>query len=316
MRALVTGAAGFIGSNLVDSLLASDWDVCGVDRFTAYYEESAKRANLAAAMSHPRFALVEADLLHTDLGPLVADADVIFHLAGQPGVRLSWSDGFQMYNDLNVNVTQRLLEECRRHPALQRLVFASSSSVYGQAPNYPTSEDDHTRPHSPYGITKLAAEMLCSAYGSNFGVPTVSLRYFTVYGPRQRPDMAIHRMIESARHGVPFPLFGDGSAIRDFTFVEDIVNATMAAALTDDVAAGTVLNIAGGASTTVAALLEIVADAVGRPVPLDRRDAQPGDVTQTGGSIDRASDVLGWKPGVSLDVGVRRQFAWHARSSR
>lgn len=313
MRALVTGAAGFIGSTLVDRLLADGWTVRGADRFTAYYEERQKRANLAQALASDRFELIEADLLFADLEPLFADVDVVFHLAGQPGVRLSWADGFRTYVDLNINVTQRLLEEARARP-LQRFVYASSSSVYGLVERVPTSEAEPTRPHSPYGVTKLAGELLCSAYGANFGVPTVSLRYFTVYGPRQRPDMALHRLIESMLSGEQFPLFGDGQQIRDFTFVDDIVAATVAAAVAP-VAPATVVNAAGGGSIALAELIDLVADVVGVAPLIDRGPDQPGDVRATGGDIRLASELLGWSPAVSLEDGVRRQVDWH-RSRR
>lgn len=309
MRALVTGVAGFIGSTLADRLVADGWTVTGVDRFTAYYEEAAKRSNLVGLASRPAFTLVEADLLFVDLDDLLADIDVVFHLAGQPGVRLSWADGFRIYVDLNVNVTQRLLEAARGHE-LRRFVYASSSSVYGNVDHVPTDEGQPTRPYSPYGVTKLAGELLCSAYGANFGVPTASLRYFTVYGPRQRPDMALHRMIEATLGGRPFPLFGDGSQVRDFTFVDDIVGATILAA-TADLEPATVVNAAGGGSTTMARLVDIVAEAIGRPVEIDRREAQPGDVRATGGDIHLAKELLGWTPQVNLEEGVSRQVTWH-----
>lgn len=309
MHALVTGVAGFIGSTLADRLLSEGWQVRGVDRFTSYYEEAAKRSNLVGAARSPQFELVEADLLTTDLPPVLEGIDVVFHLAAQPGVRLSWADGFRLYNDLNVNLTQRLLEAVR-DLSVDRFVYASSSSVYGDVTTVPTDEQHPTRPYSPYGVTKLAGELLCSAYGANFGVPTSSLRYFTVYGPRQRPDMAIHRMIEATLDGRPFPMFGDGSQIRDFTFVDDIVAATVAAA-TADTPPATVCNVAGGGSISLRDLIAIVGDAVGTPILLDRRPKQPGDVRATGGSIERASALLGWSPHVDLQTGVRKQVEWH-----
>lgn len=311
MLALVTGVAGFIGSNLADRLVHDGWQVRGVDRFTAYYEESQKRGNLAQLATNPLFELVEADLLAAELGPLLDGVDVVFHQAAQPGVRLSWADGFRLYNDLNVNLTQRLLEAVRRR-SLHRFVYASSSSVYGQAPSWPTSETSETRPHSPYGVTKLAGELLCGAYAANFGVPTASLRYFTVYGPRQRPDMATHRLIESARRGTPFPLFGDGQQIRDFTYVGDVVEANVRAA-THDLAAGSVMNIAGGGSTRLLDLIELVGITVGSPVPIDWLPAQAGDVARTGASIELATDLIGWTPRTGLADGIAHQVDWHLR---
>ncbi|HNJ97675.1 MAG TPA: NAD-dependent epimerase/dehydratase family protein [Ilumatobacteraceae bacterium] len=309
MRALVTGVAGFIGSTLADHLISEGWSVIGADRFTAYYEEAQKRGNISSAMCHDAFTLVEADLLTADLRHLLDGVDVVFHLAAQPGVRLSWADGFQLYNELNVNLTQRLLEACRGR-SLHRFVYASSSSVYGQALQWPTTEQAPTRPFNPYGVTKLAAELLCNTYAANFQVPTVSLRYFTVYGPRQRPDMAIHRMIQAARHQVAFPLYGDGSHIRDFTFVGDVVDATARAA-TAEVEPGAVLNVAGGSDTTVSDLLQLVSEAVGSPVPVQVRPPQPGDVHRTGGSIAMAAEQLDWRPITGLEDGVRAQVAWH-----
>ena len=309
MLALVTGVAGFIGSTLADRLVAEGWTVRGVDRFTAYYEEAAKRANLAGLQGHASFSLVEADLVSADLDPLLADVDVVFHLAGQPGVRLSWADGFPTYVDLNINVTQRLLEASKVR-TIQRFVYASSSSVYGNVDVTPTPESHPTRPFSPYGVTKLAGELLCCAYGANFGVPTTSLRYFTVYGPRQRPDMAFHRMIEATLDGRPFPLFGDGSQVRDFTYVDDIVRATILAGTTV-LEPATVVNAAGGGSASMMELIELVGEAIGQPIEIEWKEAQAGDVRVTGGDISLAKQLLGWSPQVETADGVRRQVKWH-----
>ena len=281
----------------------------GVDCFTPYYAPSTKRQNTASLVDRDEYELLEVDLVDADLGPLLEGVDVVFHLAAQPGVRLSWAEGFRIYSEMNINATQRLLEAARTAP-ISRFVYASSSSVYGQAASYPTMETDPTRPHSPYGVTKLAAELLCNAYADNFGVPTVSLRYFTVYGPRQRPDMAIHRMINAALRQEPFPLYGDGSAVRDFTYVDDVVDANLRAAEAD-VDAGTVLNVAGGSSTTVHELLALVGRATGQTVPVEQLAAQSGDVARTGGSIERAAKLLDWRPLVDLEGGVERQVAWH-----
>jgi UDP-glucuronate 4-epimerase len=309
MRALVTGVAGFIGSHLAERLVDEHWEVLGVDGFTAYYEESVKRANIAELMSHPRFTLAEADLLSADLDALVAGADVVFHLAGQPGVRRSWADGFGTYNALNVAVTQRLLEAARRNPP-GRIVFASSSSVYGNAPRQPTAEDAPTNPYSPYGITKLAAELLCRAYSANFGMPAVALRYFTVYGPRQRPDMALHRLIADALRGTAFPQYGDGRQARDMTFVGDVVEATVRAA-TAQLPNGAVLNVAGGTTVALDELIERVGDATGRAVAVERLPAHPGDVVRTEASTERAAELLGWRPVTGIEEGVAAQVAWH-----
>jgi len=306
---LVTGAAGFIGSQLVEALLAEGHEVVGVDSFTPYYDRAAKGANLAAARAHERFRFVEADLRDAELDGLVDGVEVVFHQAAQPGVRLSWSDGFATYDACNVLATQRLLEAART-AGVGRFVYASSSSVYGNADRYPVLETDLPRPHSPYGVTKLAGEHLCGLYAANHGLATVALRYFTVYGPRQRPDMAFHRLVESALDGQPFPLYGDGSHVRDFTFVGDVVRANVLAG-TADVEPGTVVNVCAGGSTAMRDVIEAVGDAVGAPVPVDRHPEQPGDVQRTGGSGEAAHRLLGWAPQTTLADGIAAQVAWH-----
>jgi len=251
MKVLVTGAAGFIGSHLTSALVAAGHEVVALDVFTDYYDVALKEANVAASGVEVR----RVDLRSDDLDPLFADRDVVFHLAAQPGVRLSWAEGFAVYDAHNVMALQRVLEAVaaagrERGGAGPRLVFASSSSVYGNADRYPCTEWDAPRPHSPYGVTKLAGEHLCAAYAENFGVQSVALRYFTVYGPRQRPDMAFNRMCAAVLAGTEFPLFGDGSQIRDFTFVADVVAATIAAG-TADVPLMSIVNVAGGSSTSM-----------------------------------------------------------------
>lgn len=306
---LVTGVAGFIGSQLAQTLVDAGEKVRGIDCFTPYYDESVKQANLDRLHGHRGFDLLNLDLRTAPLADALHDVRVVYHQAGQPGVRLSWSDGFSTYNDCNVLATQRLLEAARV-AEVERVVFASSSSVYGNADRYPVLETDLPQPHSPYGVTKLAAEHLCGLYAANFGVSTVSLRYFTVYGPRQRPDMAHHRLVEAAIHQTPFPLFGDGSAVRDFTFVGDVVHANVLAG-TADVAPGAVINICGGGATSMAKLIEVVGEAVGAAVPIDEQPTQKGDVDRTGGSNALASSLLGWTPATSSLDGVQAQVAWH-----
>ena len=308
MRVVVTGAAGFIGSTVADTLLAAGHDVVGIDCFTPYYDEDRKRSNLPGG---DRFDPVEVDLRTGELEPLLDDADAVVHEAAQPGVRLSWSSGFGDYVSHNVLATQRLLEAAVA-VGCPRLVYASSSSVYGQAPRYPTTEDDLPAPHSPYGVTKLAAEHLCGLYAANWGLSTVSLRYFTVYGPRQRPDMAMHRLLSAGLSGTAFPLYGDGSAVRDFTFVADVAAATIAAT-TADVAPGAVLNVAGGAETTMTDLLALAGEVLGAEIRVERHEGQPGDVARTGGSIARTTQALGWEPKVGLEEGLRAHADWLRR---
>jgi nucleoside-diphosphate-sugar epimerase len=279
--------------------------VVGVDCFTDYYDVAVKQDNLRALRDDPAFELVDVDLRTAPLDMLDDSVDVVFHHAAQPGVRGSWGSSFQTYVDNNVLVTQRLLDRALE-VATRRFVYASSSSVYGKSTQYPTPESALPQPHSPYGVTKLAGEHLCSLYSANHGISTVSLRYFTVYGRRQRPDMAISRLIEAASTGSSFPLYGDGEQIRDFTHVDDIVRANLLAA-SANVPTGTVLNVAGGSQTTMNELVRLVEEVVGRPVSVDRRPAVPGDVRRTGGDIGRIARLLGWRPGVPLSEGVKRQ---------
>jgi len=309
VKALVTGAAGFVGSHTSEALLRLGHEVRGADALTDYYDPALKKANVAHLQDWAGFEFRGVDLLDADLADLLDGVDVVFHLAAQPGVRASWQSGFAVYAEANVLVTQRLLEATRQS-GVQRFVYASSSSVYGRAASYPTSEDAPTRPFSPYGVTKLAAEHLCSLYADNWGLPTVSLRYFTVYGPRQRPDMAMNRFISAALEGRPIPVYGDGEQVRDFTFVEDVVAANLAAGTTSDLPPGTVLNVACGGSITVNGLIELLQTTVGRPVHTAQQPRQPGDVLQTGGTIDLAGRLLGWRPQVAVPEGLARQVAW------
>lgn len=314
MGVLVTGAAGFIGSTLAEALVSAGHQVRGVDCLTPYYSRVMKRRNLCGLLGADSFEFCEADLRTADLAPLLDGVDVVFHQAAQPGVRLSWHTGFGVYVEHNVLATQRLLEALRE-TSIRRLVYASSSSVYGNASRYPTMEDDLPAPFSPYGVTKLAGEHLCGLYAANWGVPTVALRYFTVYGPRQRPDMAIHRLIAAARTGEAFPLYGSGDQVRDFTFVDDVVAANLMAAQAD-LAPGTVLNVAGGSSVRVIDLVDKVGELLSTEVLLDRLPVQAGDVAITGGSTQRATELLGWAAQVTLQAGLEAQVAWQLQLAR
>lgn len=311
MRDVVTGVAGFVGSHLAEALLDEGHDVLGVDCFTGYYDRREKAANLDGLLGRAGFGFVEHDLREGDLSSLLRGRDVIYHQAGQPGVRLSWSSGFHDYVGHNVLATQRLLEAALEIDC-KRFVYASSSSVYGERARFPSTEGDVPHPHSPYGVTKLAAEHLCSLYADNWGLPTISLRYFTVYGPRQRPDMAIRRLIDAAVTGNRFPLYGDGTQVRDFTYVNDVVAANI---LAGDayLPPGTVLNVSGGSSIRLDDLIDLVGQLAGRPVAIDRHPGKAGDVARTGGSSDEARHLLGWRPATHLDVGLTAQLAWTRR---
>lgn len=313
MKALVTGAAGFIGSHLCERLVALNWEVVGIDNFSDYYDRKRKQSNVAGFAEAKNFCLQEADLLEVDLSAVVEDVDVVFHQAGQPGVRASWSDEFDSYSRNNVSATQRVLEAVRVSER-PKMVYASSSSVYGNPPSVPTTESSSKAPHSPYGVTKLAGELLCSAYANNYGIRVTSLRYFTVFGPRQRPDMAIFRMIQSALDQTEFVLFGDGLQIRDFTYVDDVVSANILAA-TSDLESNSAINIAGGSSISIVELLGLVGETVGKPVPVRRQEAMPGDVQITAGDISRARDILCWMPKTSLESGLKAQVGWQSRHS-
>ncbi|MCW2614757.1 MAG: galE1 [Frankiales bacterium] len=300
MTVLVTGAAGFVGSHLCESLLDDGFEVRGVDSFTEYYGRERKEANLAGLRGRARFRLLEEDLATATLEPLVEDVDVVFHLAGQPGVRGSWGQDFTVYLQRNVLVTQRLLESLRDRP-VHKFVYASSSSVYGDAESLPTSETVVPRPLSPYGVTKLAGEHLCELYRKGFAVPTASLRFFTVYGPRQRPDMAFARLVEAATSGQPFPLYGDGSQTRDFTYVADVVSALRRAA---DSAFTGVANVGGGSRVSMRDVLSIVGELCGRPVATVDMGPQRGDVRHTSADTSLARYGFGYVPRTSLRQGL------------
>lgn len=307
MRALVTGVAGFIGSTLAEGLVASGHEVVGIDCFLDYYPREIKERNLGGLVAGPRFRFVEESLVDADLAGVLDGVDWVFHQAAQAGVRSSWGADFRIYSDNNVYATQRLLEACRS-ASLSKFVYASSSSIYGDTTDLPMRETSVPRPVSPYGVSKLAAEHLVWLYFKNFGLPTVSLRYFTVYGPRQRPDMAFHRFINAVLDDQPIVLYGDGEQSRDFTFVADIAEANVAAAASS--VAGTVYNLGGGSRTTVNEVIATIGRLVGREPRVDRREVQKGDVKHTAADTSAARREIGFAPKVSLAEGLERQVAW------
>jgi len=321
-KVVVTGCAGFIGSHLTEALLALGCRVTGVDSLTDYYDPAQKREHLAGFIGHERFTFRQEDLLTIDPEALLDGAVACFHLAAQAGVRASWGDYFRQYLDWNVMATQRLLEACKQ-PAiagsLQRFVYSSSSSVYGDQEDLPVTERALPQPRSPYGVTKLAAEHLCVLYADNFGVPTASLRYFTVYGPRQRPDMAFRRFIETALDGAPFRVFGDGSQTRDFTYVADAVGANLRAVAAPQ--PGAVFNVGGGSRVSLREALDelvrlLATETAAESPELIYEPVVEGDVRDTFADRSRVEELIGYRPTVLLADGLARQVRWVVQRRR
>jgi UDP-glucose 4-epimerase len=307
VKALVTGCAGFIGSHLTGSLLDRGASVVGIDCFTDYYARSIKESNLAANSGRAGFRFVEARIQDTDLRALLEGVTHVFHLAAQAGVRKSWGRDFRAYTENNIEATQALLEASVGLP-LDRFVHASSSSVYGDNASIPMKEDALPRPVSPYGVTKLSAEQLGYLYFVNYGVPAVAMRYFTVYGPRQRPDMAFHRFIRAAIRDEELSLYGDGGQTRDFTFVADAVAATIAAA--ERGVPGRSYNIGGGSRVSMNEVIDIIGRIVGRPLRVRREATQKGDMRDTYADTSLARRDLGFAPATSLEDGIQAEFQW------
>jgi len=305
-RALITGCAGFIGSHLTETLLDRGWAVTGIDSFAPTYETAQRRHRVEAMTKSRHFRFTEGNLSEMELAPFIEEADVVYHLAARPGVRASWGD-FGSAVDANIFALQRLLDALIQRPEL-RLIFVSSSSVYGQADEYPTPEDVQLRPISPYGVTKAAGEALVGAYASQFGINAAMLRYFTVYGPRQRSDMAFHRWIRAAMEGRSLLLYGDGTAIRDFTYVSDVVEATTAAS--SGPAGLHAYNIAGGSPATLLEVFDLISEILGVSLKIQRQSGERGDPHRTGGDTALIRDQLGWEPRVSLKEGLTAQVEW------
>jgi UDP-glucose 4-epimerase len=307
MKCLITGVAGFVGSHLAEALLLLGHEVTGVDKFLDNYPPRYKESNLAALRGDAQFALVQDDISRLDLHALLRGVDYLFHLAGQPGVRASWGKEFSRYTENNITATQMLLEAAKG-TALKKFVYASTSSVYGDTTDLPMREDGLTRPVSPYGVSKLAAEHLCYLYSKAFAVPTVALRFFTVYGPRQRPDMFFHILMRGLLRGEETPLYDDGEQTRDFTFVSDIVDGLIRAS--QYAAHGEVFNLGGGAQTSLLNAISLAERVAGRTARLKRLDRQKGDVRHTSANLAAARAKLAYVPQISLEEGLSRQWTW------
>jgi UDP-glucose 4-epimerase len=307
MKALVTGCAGFIGSHLVDKLLEQGYEeVIGIDCFTDYYQRKIKEANILNASKHNNFKLMEEDILNIDEYP---EVDYVFHLAAQAGVRASWGKSFEIYTRNNIEATQRLLE-FYKDTKIKRFVYASSSSVYGDA-ELPMREISLLKPVSPYGVTKLAGENLCYLYWKNYSVPTVSLRYFTVYGPRQRPDMAIHKFVKAIFNGKEITVFGDGTQTRDFTYVDDAVEANTLAANNDVV--GEVFNVGGGSRISVNELIGMMENIIGKKAKVKYIEKQKGDVRDTWADVSKARAIFNWKSKTDIHRGLSNYIKWYPK---
>ena len=307
MKSLITGVAGFIGSHLAEKLLQAGHEILGVDKFLDNYQRGFKDSNLAAIAGHPQFSFLNQDLLTADLKQLLGGVTYVFHLAGQPGVRSSWGRDFAKYSENNLMATQKLLEAAK-DLQLAKFVYASTSSVYGDTDDLPMREEGRTRPVSPYGVSKLAAEHLCYLYWQAFGVPTVSVRLFTVYGPRQRPDMFFHIFMRALTRGEEVPLYDDGEQTRDFTFCSDIVNGIVAAALYPG--SGEVFNLGGGTETSLLGAIAMIEKITGLNAKLKRLDRRKGDVRHTHASIEAAKAKLGYAPRVRLEEGLAQEWDW------
>ena len=306
--ALITGVAGFIGSSLAAKLLKDNFNVIGIDSFTNNYSARIKEKNIENCLKHTNFSLIRQDLDTLDLSASVEKADYFFHLSAQPGVRASWGKEFTTYVKNNISVTQKILESLKNNTTLKKFVFASSSSVYGNQSSMMNEDTSLTRPVSPYGVTKLAAENLVNLYFKNYGVPTISLRYFTVYGPKQRPDMAFTRFFYSIIKEQKLTIFGNGEQTRDFTYVDDVVKATMNAATSDHV--GEILNIGGGSVFSLMQITEFMKEITEKELEIDFKKEQKGDVKHTSADISKSEKLINYKSNTDIKYGLTQQYEY------
>ncbi len=307
MIAVVTGAAGFIGSHLCQKLLKKNWQVVGIDCFADFYPRWIKEKNISAFLKENKFELLNSNLNQLDLKKILKKTDVIFHLAAQAGVRSSWGQNFAVYTQNNIEATQKLLEAAKG-TSIKKFIFASSSSVYGFCPQLPMTESSSLHPHSPYGVTKMAAEKLCSLYYTNYGIPTLSLRLFTVYGPRQRPDMAFHKFLKAGTENRQVSIFGNGQQTRDFTYITDVIDAFTAAA--ERGKSGEIYNIGGGQRIKLIDTLPIIEKTCQKKIKINWKRKQKGDVLHTLADIDKARRDFDYSPQVSLQDGLKEEWTW------
>ena len=307
MKTLITGCAGFVGSHLTERLLKNGSEVIGIDCFSDYYDRELKEKNLAVSLKNDKFTFIEKDILEMDEYP---DVDYVYHIAAQAGVRDSWGDNFRGYTSNNIEVTWKLLE-FYKELNIKKFVYSSSSSVYGDA-ELPMNEKSRLRPVSPYGVTKLAAENLCYLYWKNYKIPTISLRFFTVYGPRQRPDMAINKFFSSILTGNEIVVYGDGEQKRDFTFVDDAVNAILIAA--ESRVVGDVFNVGGGSTISVNRLINEIEEITGKKARVTYIEKQKGDVENTEANLEKIETVLRWKPTISIRTGLKKYMGWYTNN--
>jgi UDP-glucose 4-epimerase len=307
MRCLVTGAAGFIGSHLCEALLEHRCKVIGIDSFTDFYSRKIKQANLKNLINNVNFSFIQENLLSVDLFSVLTGVDYVYHMAAQAGVRTSWGKDFRIYGEYNIMATQKLLEVVKEFN-VKKFVFASSSSVYGDTTDLPMREESALRPISPYGVTKLAAENLVSLYEKNFGIPTISLRYFTVYGPRQRPDMAFNKFISAILNDEKITVYGDGTQTRDFTYISDIIDAILLSVQTD--VSGEIFNLGGGDMISVNDVIKLIEKNTSKKANVKYIDKQAGDAMHTMASITKAKKMLGYSPKVKIKEGIINEINW------
>lgn len=303
MKTLVTGCAGFIGSHLTENLLSKGYEVIGVDCFTDYYSKKLKKENMKSFIYNDDFTFIEKNILSIEKFPHV---DYVFHMAAQAGVRASWGEKFQIYTTNNIEATQHLLE-FYKDQKIKKFVYSSSSSVYGDS-DLPMNEKTLLKPVSPYGVTKLAAEHLCYLYWKNYQIPTISLRYFTVYGPRQRPDMAINKFIHAILNKEEITIYGDGTQTRDFTYISDVVHALLLAATSE--LKGEVYNVGGGSRISVNELINEIEEISSMKARLNYAEKQKGDVKDTGADLYKIKKDLGWNPTVNVHDGLKNYVDW------